>query len=97
VFIYSGTLDEDVFHLPYEQTHLKTKILSRYASSHPTKSILIRSSGRPLSIDFFSDEEIQQILHEISRKNVADKSRSEKHRRYFLLVEFLFRTCERID
>ncbi len=61
------------------------------------KSMMIQSSGRALSVDFFSDEEVQKVLHEISDKIVTDKRRSEKHKRYFLLVEFLFRTGGRID
>jgi site-specific recombinase XerD len=61
------------------------------------KSMMIQSSGKALSIDFFSDEEVQHILHEISGKIITDKRRSEKHKRYILLVEFLFRTGGRID
>ena len=61
------------------------------------KSMMIQSSGRALSVDFFSDEEVQKVLHEISDKIVTDKRRSEKHKRYFLLVEFLYRTGGRID
>ena len=59
--------------------------------------MMIQSSGRALSVDFFSDEEVQKVLHEISDKIVTDKRRSEKHKRYFLLVEFLYRTGGRID
>ena len=59
--------------------------------------MMIQSSGRSLSIDFFSDEEVQKIFLEISDKISADKRRSEKHKRYFLLVQFLYRTGARID
>ena len=58
---------------------------------------MIQSSGRSLSIDFFSDEEVQKIFLEISNKIITDKRRSGKHKRYFLLVQFLYRTGARID
>ena len=61
------------------------------------KNMMIQSSGRSLSIDFFSDEEVRKIFHEISEKIAQDKRRSEKHKRYFLLVQFLYRTGARID
>ena len=61
------------------------------------RSMMIQSSGRSLSIDFFSDEEVQKIFLEVSDKIVEDKRRSEKHKRYFLLVQFLYRTGARID
>ena len=61
------------------------------------KSMMVQSSGRSLSIDFFSDDEVQKIFHEISEKISSDKRRTGKHKMYFLLVEFLFRTGGRID
>ena len=61
------------------------------------KNMMVQSSGRSLSIDFFSDDEVQKIIHEISEKISSDKRRAGKHRRYFLLVEFLYRTGGRID
>jgi site-specific recombinase XerD len=61
------------------------------------KNMMIQSSGRSLSIDFFSDEEVQKIFQEISEKISNDKRRSDKHKRYFLLVQFLYRTGGRID
>ena len=61
------------------------------------KSMMIQSSGRSLSIDFFSDEEVQQILNEISEKINADMRRADRHKRYYLLVKFLYRTGGRID
>ena len=61
------------------------------------KNMMVQSSGRSLSIDFFSDDEVQKIFHEISEKISIDKRRAGKHRRYFLLVEFLYRTGGRID
>ena len=61
------------------------------------KNMMIQSSGRSLSIDFFSDDEVQKIFHEISEKISSDRRRAGKHRRYFLLVEFLYRTGGRID
>ncbi|MGP6240084.1 tyrosine-type recombinase/integrase [Cuniculiplasma sp. SKW4] len=61
------------------------------------KNMMIQSSGRSLSIDFFSDEEVQKIFQEISEKINNDKKRTDKHKRYFLLVEFLYRTGARID
>ena len=61
------------------------------------KNMMIQSSGRSLSIDFFSDDEVQKIFHEISEKISTDKKRTDKHKRYFLLVEFLYRTGGRID
>jgi integrase len=59
--------------------------------------MMIQSSGRPLSIDFFSEEEVQQILNEISEKINVDMRRSDRHKRYYLLVKFLYRTGGRID
>ena len=61
------------------------------------KNMMVQSSGISLSIDFFSDDEVQKIIHEISEKISSDKRRTGKHRRYFLLVEFLYRTGGRID
>ena len=61
------------------------------------KNMMIQSSGRSLSIDFFSDDEVQKIFHEISEKISSDRRRTGKHKRYFLLVEFLYRTGGRID
>ena len=60
------------------------------------KNMMIQSSGRSLSIDFFSDDEVQKIFNEISEKINTDKKRTDKHKRYFLLVEFLYRTGGRI-
>ncbi|MEM0135785.1 MAG: site-specific integrase, partial [Thermoplasmatales archaeon] len=60
------------------------------------KPLAIQSSQK-LSIDFFTDEQIEQILNEISRKIEYDKKRLKYHRRYFLLVKFLLRTGGRID
>ena len=61
------------------------------------KSMMIQSSGRSLSIDFFSVEEVQKILNEISEKINADMRRADRHKRYYLLVKFLYRTGGRID
>ena len=61
------------------------------------KNMMIQSSRRTLSIDFFSDDEVQKIFHGISEKINTDKKRTDKHKRYFLLVEFLYRTGGRID
>ena len=61
------------------------------------KSMMIQSSGRQLSIDFFSDDEVQQIFNEISEKINADIRRAGRHKRYYLLVSFLYRTGARID
>ena len=61
------------------------------------KSIMIQSSGRSLSIDFFSDEEVQQIFNEIAEKINVDIRRADRHKRYYLLVNFLYRTGARID
>ena len=61
------------------------------------KSMMIQSSGRSLSIDFFSDEEVQQILNGISEKINVDIRRADRHKRYYLLVKFLYRTGGRID
>jgi site-specific recombinase XerD len=60
------------------------------------KSIMIQSSGRSLSIDFFSDEEVQQIFNEIAEKINVDIRRADRHKRYYLLVNFLYRTGARI-
>ena len=61
------------------------------------KGMMIQSSGRQLSIDFFSDDEVQQIFNEISEKINADIRRAGRHKRYYLLVSFLYRTGARID
>jgi integrase/recombinase XerD len=61
------------------------------------KSMMIQSSGRQLSIDFFSDEEVQRIFKEISEKINADIQRVDRHKRYYLIVNFLYRTGARID
>ncbi|WMT45434.1 MAG: site-specific integrase [Cuniculiplasma divulgatum] len=61
------------------------------------KSMMIQSSGRRPSIDFFSDEEVQQIFNEIAEKINADIRRADRHKRYYLLVNFLYRTGGRID
>lgn len=61
------------------------------------KNMMLQSGGRSLSIDFFTDEEVQKIFQEISEKINTDKRRSDRHKRYFLLVEFLYRTGGRID
>jgi site-specific recombinase XerD len=66
-------------------------------SSLVPRNMMIQSGGRSLSLDFFSDEEVEKIFHEISEKIHIDTRRSEKHKRYFLLVEFLYRTGGRID
>lgn len=61
------------------------------------RNMMIQSSMRNMSIDFFSDDEVTSILSEISKKAVEDKRRLARHRRYFLLVQFLYRTGGRID
>ena len=61
------------------------------------KNMMIQSSGRQLSIDFFSDEEVQQIFTEIAEKINTDRGRSDRHKRHYLLVKFLYRTGGRID
>ena len=66
-------------------------------SSLVPRNMMIQSGGRSLSLDFFSDGEVEKIFHEISEKIHIDTRRSEKHKRYFLLVEFLYRTGGRID
>ena len=43
-------------------------------------------SGQKLSIEFFSDEDIEKIFYEISCKMEKDPSRIEYHQRYFLLA-----------
>ncbi|MHB1507492.1 MAG: tyrosine-type recombinase/integrase [Cuniculiplasma sp.] len=66
-------------------------------SSLVPRNMMIQSGGRSLSLDFFSDGEVEKIFHEISEKIHIDTRRSEKHKRYFLLVKFLYRTGGRID
>jgi integrase/recombinase XerD len=62
-----------------------------------SKEFKIQTSNRNLSIDFFSDMEVMEILNEISNKMETDKRRSSYHKRYFLLVNFLYRSGGRID
>ena len=61
------------------------------------KNMVIQSGERSQSIDFYSDYEVRKILYKISEKVNTIKQRTDKHKRYFLLVEFLYRTDERID
>ncbi len=63
------------------------------------KNMMIHAStsARSLSIDFFSDDEVNAILSEINMKIESDRKRSVYHKRYFLLVSFLYRTGGRID
>ena len=65
-------------------------------SSLVPRNMMIQS-GQKLSIEFFSDEDIEKIFYEISCKMEKDPSRMEYHQRYFLLVKFLLRTGGRID
>ena len=63
----------------------------------PVPRNMMIQSGQKLSIEFFSDEDIEKIFYEISCKMEKDPSRIEYHQRYFLLVKFLLRTGGRID
>ena len=63
----------------------------------PVPRNMMIQSGQKLSIEFFSDEDIGKIFHEISCKMEKDPSRIEYHQRYFLLTKFLLRTGGRID
>jgi site-specific recombinase XerD len=56
-----------------------------------------QSSEKKLSIDFFSDNQIEQIFHMIKININKDTRRKKYHQRYFLLVKFLLRTGGRID
>ncbi|PYB68305.1 hypothetical protein DMB44_04470 [Thermoplasma sp. Kam2015] len=53
------------------------------------KSMMIQSSLRNLSIDFFADGEVNTILNEINMKIESDRRRSSYHKRYLLLASFL--------
>ncbi len=61
------------------------------------RNMMLQSSRKDLSIDFFSDGQIEEIFHEISRKMDEDPKRIGYHQRYFLLARFLLRTGGRID
>lgn len=61
------------------------------------KNMMIQTSGKSLSIEFFSDEEVYAILESINKKIESDPRRASFHKRYFLLVNFLYRTGGRID
>ena len=63
----------------------------------PIPRNMMIQSGQKLSIEFFSDEDIEKIFYEISCKMEKDPSRIEYHQRYFLLTKFLLRTGGRID
>ena len=63
----------------------------------PIPRNMMIQSGQKLSIEFFSDEDIEKIFYEISCKMEKDPSRIEYHQRYFLLAKFLLRTGGRID
>ena len=63
----------------------------------PVPRNMMIQSGQKLSIEFFSDEDIEKIFYEISCKMEKDPSRIEYHQRYFLLAKFLLRTGGRID
>ena len=61
------------------------------------RNMMLQSSGKNLSIDFFSDDQVDTIFQEISRKMDEDPKRKGYHQRYFLLARFLLRTGGRID
>ena len=61
------------------------------------RNMMLQSSSKNLSIDFFSDDQIEMIFQEISRKMHDDVKRASYHQRYFLLAKFLLRTGGRID
>jgi len=61
------------------------------------RNMYIQSAAQKLNVDFFTDEEVMKIFSEIDIKIREDKRRSDKHKRYFLLVKFLYRTGARID
>ncbi|MEM3192981.1 MAG: site-specific integrase [Candidatus Parvarchaeota archaeon] len=66
-------------------------------SSLVPRPVAIQSSTSNLSIEFFSDEEIQRIFSLVTQKMETDKRRASYHQRYFLLFMFLLRTGGRID
>lgn len=61
------------------------------------RNVKIQSVTRNLNIEFFTDEEVMKIFEEISDRIQNDKRRSDRHKRYSLLVKTLFRTGARID
>jgi len=61
------------------------------------RNMWIQSAAQKLNVEFFTDEEVMKIFSEIEMKIRDDKRRSDKHKRYFLLVKFLYRTGARID
>ncbi len=61
------------------------------------RNMMLQSSKKNLSIDFFSDDQLEKIFQEISRKMHDDVKRISYHQRYFILVKFLLRTGGRID
>ena len=67
------------------------------ASVPVPRNMRIQSAAQKLNIDFFTDDEVMIIFHEIESKIESDRRRSDRHKRYFLLVKFLYRTGARID
>ena len=61
------------------------------------RNIMVQSSARNLSIDFFTDEEVRKILELIQNKITADRRRVKQHKKYYLLAKVLFRTGARIS
>ena len=61
------------------------------------RNMWIQSAAQKLNIDFFTDDEVASILRFIQDKDQNDRRRSARHRRYYLLVKFLYRTGARID
>lgn len=61
------------------------------------RNMMLQSSKKNLSIDFFSDDQLEKIFQEIFRKMHDDVKRVSYHQRYFLLAKFLLRTGGRID
>jgi integrase/recombinase XerD len=67
------------------------------ASVPVPRNMWIQSAAQKLNIDFFTDDEVMIIFQEIESKIESDRRRSDRHKRYFLLVKFLYRTGARID
>lgn len=60
----------------------------------PSKQAIIRSSAPDIKVDYFNDEELQEISRRISEYQFR---LGQERKRYFLLFKFLLRTGGRIS
>lgn len=59
--------------------------------------MIIQSTTPKISVEFFTEEELDQIFAWILKKIIEDPKRSAYHKKYYLLLKVLLRTGARID